>query len=74
MIQLNESAIAAIKSDRQLFLKIQMALQVTEKTMYNYFKQGNELTKIEVVNILVEHTDRPLSEFMDFKPSKLLLK
>lgn len=74
MVQLNENAIAAIKNDRELFLKIQMALKVTEKTMYNYFKHGNELTKIEVINILVQHTGRPLSDFMDFKPSKLLLK
>lgn len=76
MITLTPKAIELIKGDTPLFIKIQIALGVTERTMYNYVKSNSEeLTKVAALNQMVEHTGKPLSEIITGgKLSKLLSK
>lgn len=76
MTKLTDEAITIIKEDRGLFIKIQAALGCTERTMYNYVNSNaSELTKVSAINILVEHTNRALSELTTGgKLSKLLAK
>ncbi len=76
-MKLTDEALELISGDRQLFIKIQIALSVSERTMYNYINSNSEdLTKIEALNELVEHTGRSLSELLagNGKLSKLLAK
>lgn len=76
MITLNETAINLIKKDRLLFIALQSALKVSERTMYNYINgNSEELTKLSCINALVEFTNQSLSDFIDGgKLSKLLAK
>lgn len=76
MISLTAEAIELIKINKSLFVKMQIALEVSERTMYNYINNNSdELTKVDSLNQLVEHTGRPLSELIEGpKLSKLLAK
>lgn len=76
MISLTTEAIELIKDDKSLFNKIFVVLGITERTMYNYLNSNsNELIKVNCLNELVEHTQRPLSELITGgKLSKLLSK
>lgn len=76
MIKLNTHAIGLIKGDKHLWIKIQAALSITERTMYNYLdKNSEDLTKLSAVNELVSYTGLPLSELTDNgKLHKLLSK
>jgi len=75
MIKLNEIGKEAIKGDRGLFIEIQKVLAVSENAVYRMMKtDSNRLTEIDVLNTLVTQTERPLSDFVDGKFSKLLLK
>jgi hypothetical protein len=77
MITLTTEAAELIRDDKQLFIKIQIALGVSERTMYNYVNNNaQDLTKVSSLNELVAHTGRPLSELISGsdKLSKLLAK
>ena len=76
MITLNTEALALIRADKKLQLKIQTILEVTERTMYTYLKNGSpEFTRLDIINEIVIYTDRPLSELITGgKLSKLVAK
>ncbi len=76
MIALNKFALDLIKEERSLFIKIQLELKISERTMYNYINScSEELTKLSSINALVEFTNMPLSNLIEGgKLSKLLAK
>lgn len=75
MIVLNEKAKSTIKSDRGLFIELQKTLSVSENAFYRMLKtDSNRLTEIDFLNTLVSQTETPLSDFIDGKFSKLLVR
>jgi len=77
MTKLTDEALGLIKKYKPLFIKMQIALEVTERTMYNYVNSNDDaLTKVSAMNELVEYTQKPLSSLTveGVKLSKLLSK
>lgn len=76
VIKLKQQTVDFIKDEKPLFIKIQAALGVSEKTMYDYInKNSHNLTKLDSISTIVEHTGKPLSELVDgIKINRLLSK
>lgn len=76
MITLTQSAIANIKKDRILKTKLMTVLGCSEKQLYNYFNSNSRrFTELDVINILVDYMQVPVSEIITGgKISKLLSK
>jgi hypothetical protein len=76
MIVLNDSALQSIRDNRALKKAIINQLDCTEKTLYLDLKNNStKLTQLAIVNLIVEHTNRPLSELITGgKLSKLIAR
>ena len=76
MITLTQNTIDLIRAKKPLFIKVQAALEISEKTMYNYLDSNSEnLTKLSAIDILVSETGKPLSELVNnIKANKLMAK
>lgn len=65
MITLNETAIALIRDSKLLKKALLKEMGTTERMLYlDLAKNHVKLTQIRFINIIVEHTNRPLSELI----------
>lgn len=74
-IRLKDSTIAHIKKTSSLRLKIQATIDISHNTMMKYLDESDpRLTVSDILNVITEDMRLPLSELIDGKFSKLMLK
>ncbi len=65
MITLNDTAIQLIRDNKQLKKAIINELDCTERALfYNLAKNSVSLTEVRVLNLVVEHSGKGLSELI----------
>lgn len=74
-IKITPETLEVIKQDKELKLKIQAALIVTTITLNTILNNNDaRLTQLDSLNVITEHLNKPLSEIVDTRVSKLLCK
>jgi len=65
MIALNDTAIELIRDSKILKKALIKEMGISERTFYNLLASNStKLTELGSLNIIVEHTNRPLSELV----------
>jgi len=71
IIQLTEEAISIIKKDQELLYKVRQCIKtgdgkfMSESNLYRSMAMNSpRLTEVAVLNTIVDHTGRPLSELI----------